>query len=152
MLDYKDFNEDNIFQDGNVIELRNGAKYEILETVFVNCYESNKRFYALSLTPEYVYKLHDFDWDYYGFYGRYSSKDIIKVYDKEGHMLMERLHLNPNCKYELVSYDDRNEERYFGDKKVEKQRGIDKKHEILEWHRENNAEKRIRRRIPIEIP
>lgn len=95
----KGFTREEIFKTGNIVELRSGAKYEIVETEYLNASLGNtkpqKYKIALSITSEVAYEVVCSQWNDYGFYGTSAFMDIVRVYDKNNNLKAERSTLNP---------------------------------------------------------
>lgn len=121
----KGFTREEIFQTGNKIELRNGARYEIFETDYLNTSLGNAQteiwYVALSLTSEVAHTALDCQWDKYGFYGVSAFMDIVRVYDKDNNIKAERSCLNPFTSKKLILSED---EFWNGKCPYKKRKGI----------------------------
>lgn len=128
----KGFTREEIFQNGNKIELRNGAMYEIVETEYLNTSlgntEPKKWSVALSLTSEIAYYVLGCQWDEYGFYGVSAFMDIVRVYDKYDNLKAERSCLNPFTTKQLILSED---EFWNGKCPYKKRKGISDKEKVL---------------------
>lgn len=93
----KGFTNQEIFQEGNIIELRNGTRYRIQEGVIKSCWEFNedkKLMEAIAITKTQIKRLIDASWDDFGFYGINTSMDIVKVFDRDMNLKAERTQYN----------------------------------------------------------
>ena len=106
----KGFTKDEIFETGNIIELRNRSKYEIVETEYLNTSLGNTKpqicKIALSITSEVSDKLMCCLWDEYGFYGTSAFMDVVRVYDNNNNLKAERSTLNPFTTQKLTLSED----------------------------------------------
>lgn len=91
----KGFSRDEVFQIGNIVELRNGDKYEIKEvkpyrnndTVWIEAHRIGKE---KGMRDRIIME----SWDEFCFYGINTTMDIVKVFDSEGNLQAERTQYN----------------------------------------------------------
>lgn len=103
----KGFKRNEVFIPGNIIELRNGSKYKIIEKKFYgeDCIYA-KKLKADGKLYKYRNDLICYAWDDYCFYGVNATMDVIKVYDKDMNLITERNHLNLLSTQEFILEDN----------------------------------------------
>ncbi|WP_297993976.1 hypothetical protein [uncultured Clostridium sp.] len=101
----KGFTNEEIFQEGNIIELRNGVQYRIQKCAIKSCldFNTNKNIMeAIAINETPIKKLSDASWDDFGFFGIETSMDIVKVFDSDMHLKAERTQYNVLSSQELI--------------------------------------------------